>query len=125
MLKGPCEPAPGAQAALWGRGPGGVLPACRVPPARLTVTAGSLNFCAEKELVSGPRVAHGPPPGELQPRRVTLQGRVGGLWDVFWPGDARVPFPQQGWEIGRLPSASGALLREPVDSWGWEDAFGG
>ena len=47
MLKGPCEPAPGAQVALWGRGPGGVLPACRVLPARLTVTTGSLNFCAE------------------------------------------------------------------------------
>ena len=47
VLKGPCEPAPGAQVALWGRGPGGVLPTCRVLPARLTVTTGSLNFCAE------------------------------------------------------------------------------
>lgn len=46
VLKGPCEPAPGVQVALWGRGPGGVLPACRVPPAQLSVTAGSLNFCA-------------------------------------------------------------------------------
>ena len=80
---------------------------------------------SREELVSGPHVARGPPPGELQPRRVALQGWVGGLWGVFWPGDAGGPFPQLGWEIGRLPSASGALLREPVDSQGREDAFGG
>lgn len=59
------------------------------------------------------------------PEDVALQGWVGGLWGVFWPGDAGGPFPQRGWKIGRLPSASGALPREPVDSQGREDTFGG
>lgn len=65
VLKGPWEPAPGAQAALWGRGPGGVLPACRVLPARLTVTTGSLNFCAEWR--------SSPFPGPLWPRARLLE----------------------------------------------------